>query len=156
MEAPHCGTYRRAMCNRNAHTLTELALVLMILGTLAAIAAPSLARGRDVYAVRAARSELAGAIAVTRAAAIRNGGAAFVFDAGSGTGWIVTARGSRLPGTFVTGPRYGVRITSDRAPPVEFRFDALGIGRLANGVLRVQRGRAEATLTISAYGRVRT
>jgi type II secretory pathway pseudopilin PulG len=156
MEAPHCGTYRRAMCNRNAHTLTELALVLMILGTLAAIAAPSLARARDAYAVRAARNELASAIAVTRAAAIMNGGAAFRFDPDSGIGWIETSRGARLPDTFVTGPRYGVRISCDRVPPVAFRFDALGIGRLANGVLRVQRGCAEATLTISAYGRLRT
>jgi hypothetical protein len=39
---------------------------------------------------------------------------------------------------------------------VRIRFDGLGIGRLANTVLRVERRNVSATVTVSAYGRVRT
>jgi type II secretory pathway pseudopilin PulG len=144
------------MQNRPAHTLLELTLVLLILGILLTLSLPPLVRGRDALAVRAARNELAGAIAIARGAAVRHGGAAFILDVDSGTGWIETARGERLADVFETGARYGVRISCDRMPPVAIRFDALGIGRLANAVFRVRRARAEATLTVSAYGRVRT
>jgi Tfp pilus assembly protein FimT len=144
------------MRTRSAHTLVELALVLMVLGILAGLFVPPLSRARDELAVRAARNEVAAAIAVTRATAISSGGATFVLDTESGTGWIETTGGHRVSDGFALASRYGVSVSSDRTPPVALRFDALGIGRLANAVIRVRRARAEATLTVSAYGRVRT
>jgi type II secretory pathway pseudopilin PulG len=156
MDAPRCGTYRRGMQNRSAHTLVELALVLMVVGTLAALTVPPVLHARDELVVRAARNEVAAAIAVTRATAITAGGATFVLDTESGTGWIETAGGHRVSDGFPVAARYGVSVSCDRTPPLALRFDALGIGRLANAVIRVRRARAEATLTVSAYGRVRT
>jgi prepilin-type N-terminal cleavage/methylation domain-containing protein len=143
------------MTTRNAFTLLEVLLVLMVLGLLAGLAGPTAIRGRDVMAVRAAQRELAAALAVTRAAAIRNGGASFVLDLESGSAWIEAGVG-RLAGDYPIGSRYGVRVTCARATPVRIRFDGLGIGRLANTVLRVERRNVSATVTVSAYGRVRT
>lgn len=144
------------MTTRHGFTLLEALLVLTVLGILAGLAGPAALRGRDALAVRAAQHELAAALAVTRAAAIRNGGATFVMDLESGSGWIEAGPGVRLAQEYPVGPRYGVRVTCARATPVRIRFDALGIGRLANTVLRVERRNASATITVSAYGRVRT
>jgi type II secretory pathway pseudopilin PulG len=144
------------MRTRTAHTLVELALVLMVLGMVAALVVPPLLRARDELAVRAARNEVAAAIAVTRATAISNGGATFILDTDTGAGWIEMPDGRRVSDAFAVAARYGVSVSCDRAPPLALRFDALGIGRLANAVIRVRRARAEATLTVSAYGRVRT
>jgi prepilin-type N-terminal cleavage/methylation domain-containing protein len=156
MEAPRRRTYRGGMRTRSAYTLVELALVLMVLGILAGLVVRPLSRARDELVVRAARNEVAAAIAVTRATAISSGGATFILDTESGTGWIETAGGHRVSDGFAVAARYGVSVSSDRTPPLALRFDALGIGRLANAVIRVRRARAEATLTVSAYGRVRT
>ena len=38
---------------------------------------------------------------------------------------------------------------------IAIRYDAIGIGRIANRTLRFERGHAVAGLTVSAYGRVR-
>jgi hypothetical protein len=39
--------------------------------------------------------------------------------------------------------------------PLLLRYDALGIGRLANATIVVRRGAAQSTFVVSAYGRVR-
>jgi type II secretory pathway pseudopilin PulG len=156
MDLPRARSYRRGMRNRSGFSLLELGLVLLVLGMLAALVVPPAGRARDGLAVRAARAELAGALAATRATAIRAGGAALLLDTESGDVWIETAAGVRLPTGYPLGARYGVQLTTDRTPPVALRFDALGIGRLTNASIRVQRGHAVAVLTVSAYGRVRT
>jgi prepilin-type N-terminal cleavage/methylation domain-containing protein len=91
------------MTTRQGFTLLELLLVLMVLGLLAGLAGPAAIRGRDVLAVRAAQHELAAALAVTRAAAIRNGGASFVMDLESGSAWIEAARRRPLAATIPSG-----------------------------------------------------
>jgi type II secretory pathway pseudopilin PulG len=155
MDAPHGDVYCRCMFNRPAHTLVELALVLVILGIIAGLGAPAFMRGRDALAVNAARSELAAAVAITRVTAIRTGGAQLVLDTGTGHVRIDTADGRRFA-DYPLGVRYGISLSCERAAPVILRFDALGIGRMTNATVRVHRARAEASLTLSAYGRVRT
>jgi prepilin-type N-terminal cleavage/methylation domain-containing protein len=144
------------MNTRPGFTLLEATLVLAILGILLAAGGPLLLNARDAVAVRGARGELAGAVAVTRAAAIRSGGASLIIDTASGDVVMETAGGVRLPTSYPLGARYGVVIDSDRTTPVTLRYDALGIGRMTSAVIRLQRGRARATITVSAYGRVRT
>jgi type II secretory pathway pseudopilin PulG len=143
------------MHTRPAHTLPELCLVLVLAGTLLGMAVPHVTAARDRLAVRAALHELAGAIAVTRAAAIRNGGASLHIEPGLGLAWIVTAGGERLPHDYPVRARYGVAVESDGSGTTVLRYDALGIGRLANVVLRCRRGQSVGSLTVSAYGRVR-
>jgi prepilin-type N-terminal cleavage/methylation domain-containing protein len=144
------------MCNRRGFTLLELVLVLLVLGTITTLVVPRFGHARDVVAVRAARAELAAAFAVARVTAIRSGGAAIVIDVASGDVWVETAAGLRLPADYPLGHRYGVTLSCDRTSPVVLRYDALGLGRLTNAVIRVQRRGVRASLTISSYGRVRT
>lgn len=156
MDAPRFRVHHGAMTTRAGFSLLEVALVLLIAALLAAISVPTLSRGRDALAVHAARTELASAFAVARFTAIRSGGAALVIDAAAGDVWIETAGGVRLQPGYPLAARYGVTLRTDRPTPAVLRYDALGIGRIANASIHVERRRASATLTISSYGRVRT
>jgi prepilin-type N-terminal cleavage/methylation domain-containing protein len=144
-----------AMSNRRGFTLLELCLVLLIAGILSAMAVPHFGRARDRIAVRAAATELAGALAVTRAAAIRSGGASLHIDPSAGTAWIQTAAGLRLSDNYPIAERYGVRMETARTGTTVLRYDALGIGRITNAVISCHRGSEVASVTVSSYGRVR-
>lgn len=144
------------MRNRPGYTLGELALVLLLATLVITAAAPSMARGRHTLAVRAARAELIAAIATARSAAILNGGATVIIDAASGAVWIEVADGRRLGDVRPLAHHYDVTIELDRGPRAALRYDALGIGRLANASVRIRRGEALAIVTVSAYGRVRS
>lgn len=53
--------------------------------------------------------------------------------------------------------QYGVRleVPGDDVDEIALRFDARGIGRVVNRTFVFRRGRAEAGLTLSGYGRAR-
>jgi prepilin-type N-terminal cleavage/methylation domain-containing protein len=146
------------MRNRPAFTLLELALVLTILAIIAGTALPAFGRGVDAVSVGAARAELVSAFAVARVTAIRAGGASIIIDTATGRVWVETLAGQRVPNAdYPVAARYGVALSTDRASsPVILRYDGLGIGRITSAVIRIQRRRASAAVTISAYGRVRT
>lgn len=140
---------------RAGFTLLELALVLALLATLFTAALPLFGHARAVINVRAARAELMGAIATTRAQAIRVGGAHIII---SPTGIV---RAERTDGVVLGEPvdlaaRYGVSIVTAHSQPVILRYDALGIGRLTNTTIMVRRGNVDAQIVVSAYGRART
>lgn len=138
------------------YTLIELLFVLSILGVLLAITMPPLTRWLDAAAVHAARDELAGGLALTRVAAVSGRGATLVLDPAAGRFWIRTEEEDGSATATDLARRYRVRIdVGASTAPVLFHYDALGIGRLANRTVRVHRGRAEAGLTVSAYGRFR-
>jgi prepilin-type N-terminal cleavage/methylation domain-containing protein len=139
---------------RAGFSIVELALVLLILGIIAGIAVPASARARDRVAVGSARAELAAAVATARSMAIVAGGATLVIDGPGAVAWIETAA-RRSPAHHDVGARYGVTLQTARDQPVSLRFDALGIGRMTATTVRVRRGGSEASLVVSAYGRVR-
>lgn len=139
---------------RHGFTLLELAIVLALLATLFTAAAPAFARGRDVLAVRAARAELASAVAAARSHAILVGGAQLVIDP-AGTLSIARAGGGGLSDPIDLATRYGVSLDTPGQMPVLLRYDALGIGRMTNATLHIRRGDLSAAIVISAYGRVR-
>lgn len=142
------------MRRRHGFTLIEIATVLALLGVLMAVAMPPLVGWRDGLAVRAARDDLATALARARIAAVATGGAALVVDPAAGRSWIRTPAADGLEPVDLR-ERYRVEVDVGGADAVEVRFDALGIGRLANRRIAIRRGRARAGLTISAYGRAR-
>lgn len=137
-------------------TLVELAIALVVLGILIGAAAVRFARMLDRYAVRAARDALAAGIAHARAAAIASGGAELVVDLRAAR---YDIRVGEAPSAVPVDLRaqYGVTLATDgqSADSVVLRFDALGVGRMTSRTFRVHRGRAEAGLTVAAYGRVR-
>lgn len=135
------------------HSLIELLVVLGVLGILSGLAMPPAARARDRVAVRAARDELAAALALTRLTAATSGGAHLLVDPATGRVSITTARAEHP--TLDLTRSHGVSLEVGGGGPVEIRYDALGIGRFANRTIAVRRGAAVAGLTISAYGRFR-
>lgn len=156
MDAPRGVLYPGGMQTRAGYTLLELTLVLLLIGLLATAAMPQLLHARHVLAVRAARAELVAAIATARSAAILAGGATLVIDVTAGIAWIEAADGGRVGDARYLAASYGVRLEAARGTRVALRFDPLGIGRLANASIRIRRGDALASVTVSAYGRVRS
>lgn len=135
-------------------TLIELIVVLAVLAVLLGVAVLSSARWRDEAAVRAARDELASGLAQARVTAVSSGGAALILDPAAGRFWTVTDSGAAGEPVSLED-RYGVLVDPGGDDLVVLRYDGLGIGRLASRTVRIRRGRAEAGLTVSAYGRTR-
>jgi prepilin-type N-terminal cleavage/methylation domain-containing protein len=148
-----------AMFNRTPRgvTLLELLLSLVLMGVLLGMAAVPVAWAGDVLAVRAARAALVNAAATARVLATRHGGATMVIHAASGTVSLETRDGVVVDTVARLGSAHGVRLEFDDAglEAASIRFDGLGLGRLANRTVRVQRGAVAGGVTISAYGRVR-
>lgn len=135
-------------------TLTETCIALTLMGVVSILAVPGARHGMDVVKVRSAREVVFGIATRTRAAAIAQGGADLVVDAGAGTASVVNAAGTVIHTTSLTS--YGVELIADGGSSrVTIRYDARGIGRMASRTLRFRRGNVEAGLTVSAYGRVR-
>lgn len=156
MDAPRPAVYRRAMRKRPGHTLLELSIVLMLATLFATLAVPSFLRGRHALAVRAARAELVATIAAARSTAILTGGATAVVDMPGSAIWIEAPDGSRIGDARELGHSHGIELEHSRYSRIDIRYDALGIGRLANTSIRIRRGDVTSTITISAYGRVRS
>jgi Tfp pilus assembly protein FimT len=145
------------MEQRTGTTLVELLLALCLLGILTGLAAPAMGRGLDRFAARAARDELAAALSRTRSAAVALGGAGLVVDPGRAVFWIRSATGDTVLSPVDLLARHGVGMEVGRAAgPFELTYDALGIGRMTSRTIRLVRGTAVATVTVSAYGRART
>jgi Tfp pilus assembly protein FimT len=134
-------------------SLIELLVALTLLAGILAIALPPAGRWRDAAAVRGARDELAAALSWTRMAAAARGGATLVLDPTSGRFW--TEQEGRHWRIVDLAGHYGVRIETGTSRPVAFRYDGLGIGRVASRTVRIHRSGAEAGITVSSYGRVR-
>lgn len=154
MAAPRSGVHHGAMRTRNGFTLLELVVATALTGLLLAMAAPAASRWHDGAAVRAARDEVAAALAWTRIAAAAHGGASLWLDSASVSFWTATADGGATAAVDL-GDRYGVWIQVGSDRPVEIRYDALGLGRIGSRTVVVRRGGAERGLTVAAYGRVR-
>lgn len=138
-------------------TLLEAMLVVLLLGILFTGAAPPLARALDRAAVAGARNALAAALVRTRLVAVARGGAALRIVPDSARVAIVQGADLRPVAEVDLGAAWGVALEVDgqSSGPVLIVYDGYGIGRMANRVLRVRRGAAEARITVSAYGRPR-
>lgn len=136
------------------YSLVELTAVLATLSIMLLMAAPPVERLLDGLAVRSAREALTLELARTRLLARVHGGAALVMDADAGSAVILSVAGDTLEPPLLLHP-YRARLDLGSDTEATVRYDALGIGRLANRTLRLVRGDAEARVTVSAYGRVR-
>jgi len=138
-------------------TLLELLVVLSAIGLLLGLSYSPIRRGLDQLAVDSARESLGAGLARARSIAIVRGGANLIVDLEGAAFWVESVGGDTLGGVTYLGARYGVELTTVGAPAdqVVLRFDRLGIGRLTNRTLRLERGTARAHLALSAYGRLR-
>ena len=137
---------------RRAFTITEFAVVLVIMGILCALAVPWILRRADRAHVRGARAEIVSALASARAAAIAGDRYIGVrFDSGRGV-ILVTAGNDTVVARNLRAV-HGVEITSNR-DSMAYTPAGLGYGA-ANQTVVVRRGDILDTVVISRLGRVR-
>lgn len=133
-------------------TLVELAVVLTLIGILAAIAIPALGRRRDRAAVRHAAQLLTDALAVARDAALA-GAAPVAVRLGEAGGTITVHSAADTIERHALGTLLGVTLRATR-DSMAYGPDGLGIGA-ANLTAILERGSASDTLVVSRLGRVR-
>jgi prepilin-type N-terminal cleavage/methylation domain-containing protein len=139
---------------RRGVTLTELAVVLAILASVTAITLPRLQGLLDWIAVDTAAQEVTTAVAVTRYAAIMQGGRrrliigrdSLRIDRWVGDSWTSL---ERWPGP----DRHGVALEVSNPEVV---FDPIGLAwGLSNTRVVLRRGVRSETITLSRLGRVK-
>jgi len=136
----------------DGHTLIELIAVLLIGSLALAVGLPAAEAQRDRWAVAGSREAVVGAVTRARAAAITRGGASLFVDPAGDSIWWGGAWGRSDATDLRT--EFGVDLGPE-GPLFELRFGPLGLGRVASRTLVLRRGDAAASLTLSAYGRVR-
>ena len=130
----------------------ELVVAIVLLGTLAGIAVPSLATARDRASVRSATSELVAALSEARHAAIATSRrVAIHFDSASARVLVLAAADTL--GAHLLGRTHGVRLASTR-DSIAYAANGLGWGG-ANVTVTLRRGRAADTVVVARTGRVR-
>jgi len=108
----------------------------------------------DRMAVVGARESVVGVFHRARMEAVSRGGARVVLRAS--TPGVELWSGGALRSVQELGADFAVELTLSRyRGEVEVIFDPLGLGRIASQTLVFSRGRAEARLVVSSYGRVR-
>ena len=152
----------------NGFSLVEAALVIGLVGTLAVIALPRLAKARARVNVAAARDAFAATHALARQAAAQYGRLCRLHLDPAGNRYWVTADTSSLPGVerldtiqplVRIGERFGGVRVEGRSRT--FCFDPRGLATprgdcdLPNATLVFRRGSIADTLTISRLGRLR-
>ena len=155
MVMPRCQGHRPAMAQQRGSSLIEIAVVLGVIGIALGIAVPGFRHALDAYGAAAGRDTIIALAARARSLAIAHGGADLIIDADSGLARIETR--DTAPEVFALGDRFGVRLTIENSsrPTVIVRYDGIGLGRLANLRLLVERGDAQARVVFSMYGRAR-
>jgi len=145
------------MRNRPGVSLFDLIITLAVLAVLGVMATPGLVRARDAYAVRASRDATAALIERARSLATSRGTARLVVDPATAELRLESPAGAQAHDPMAIGHLFGVRLTVDgrSSGSVALDFNAMGLGVVANRTLRFRRGREEAGLSLSIYGRPR-
>ena len=140
------------MQSRKGTTLTELIVVLIVIGALAGLALPRYREAADRFAARAAAREAGSLFSFARRSAItRRSLVGVIIDTSAAT--IVVRTGPRELARQSLGERYGVRLTATRD---SMSYDPRGLGYgAANLTIVVRRGRGAETLLVSRLGRTR-
>jgi prepilin-type N-terminal cleavage/methylation domain-containing protein len=141
---------------RCGYSLVELCLVLALLALLAGMAGPPVRYALALVRVRAARDLVAGQLARTRSLALSRGGAGMVLDLSRAESWIEASDTATPVVAVADGRLVAIGVDGAAAGRVTIAYDALGLGRVASRTFRFRSGPAEARLTISSYGRVRS
>jgi prepilin-type N-terminal cleavage/methylation domain-containing protein len=137
---------------RQAFTLTETLITLVIVGLLAAITVPGATRYLDRMHVRGAATELATACAVARHLAIRRSARASLRLDGE-RGRVVVHVGADTARVLDLAGGHRVRLEASR-DSIAYGPTGLGFGASTATVI-ITRGRAAETLFVSRLGRVR-
>ena len=133
--------------------LVELVVAMVLAGVVLGGALAAARHAHDRRAVEGARSTAAGLIERGRTLAVAAGGAVVRLDTASATVVVRDAHGIEV--RRMLGDEFGVWLDLAGRASHEVRFDAAGIGRVANATVGFARGAARTELVISLFGRVR-
>lgn len=133
-------------------TLAELLLTCTLIGLAAGIAVPRAGALLDALRIEQAAHEVAGAVTVARAAAIRRGAYAdLIIDDARGTLHVVAAGDTLLARDLRAMHRVALRASRDT---ITYAPNGLGWG-IANSTIVVAIGARAETVTVSRLGRMR-
>lgn len=141
---------------RPGFTIIELLFVLIIVGVVAVLTAPSGRRIMERNAVRSAKQELAAALAIARASAIHNGRPTQFIRSGNKV-HVRLVRGSQA--VAINAP---VDVMRDHKVTVEtsrdtVRFDPRGFATAMPGShqsFRLRRGAVRDSVCVTRFGRI--
>lgn len=137
---------------RRGLTLAELILVCTFLSLVAAIAVPRLNAALDAVRLEQAAHEIAGALTLARAAAIRRTAyAAVVIDEPAGTVRVESAGRTLFSRAVRDDHHVTLRASRDT---ITFAPNGMGYG-VANSTIVVGIGQRAETVTVSRLGRMR-
>jgi type II secretory pathway pseudopilin PulG len=140
--------------NRGA-SLIELLLALTIVALTSALALDSVVRVLDRWAVEGSRTVALAILEQARARARASGGAEVRIEEEGARLVLRSGTPAQTVGEWSLARLHGVTLDLGARSARVLRFDPAGLGRVANQTLRIQRGRAEARVVISLYGRAR-
>ena len=144
--------------SRGGFTVIELMMVVMIIGVVAMIVMPRASKVIERSEMRAAKNEVATAVAVARAQAIQNGRPARIARSSNTLKVAVQQGGAYVqvggPIDAYTGHKVAITMTPDT-----IRFDprgyAFGINTVTGyQVIKLQRGATWDSVCVSRFGKV--
>ncbi|MEX2528998.1 MAG: GspH/FimT family pseudopilin [Gemmatimonadota bacterium] len=127
-------------------------MVLLILAVSVGVAWPGAAQGWDQLQVVQAREEVLALFSRARMEAVSRGGAGVLVLPAQGR--VLLLDGVLVLAQVELDPR-GVDLTAQGNPgaTIRFRFDSMGLGRVASRTLWLSRGEASSRIVISSFGR---
>ena len=135
-------------------SILEVLLVLALLGILSAAGLNGVVQLRDRWAVLGARDALAALVRDARGVAVARGGSSVRLGSSPAEAFLEVRAGPLR--SLSLAREWGVGLDlGNAAQEVVLGFDPAGVGRMSARTLRLTRGRAEAVLVVSGYGRVR-
>ena len=137
---------------RRGFTLAELILTCTFIALVAGIAVPRVGRTLDAIRIEQAAHEVAGALTLARAVAIRRADfASLVIDEAQGTIRVESRADTLLVRPLRADHRVSLRATRDT---VTYSPSGVGYG-VANSTIVVSIGQRAETVTVSRLGRMR-
>lgn len=156
---------REGSVGRPGMTMPEVLITIAIGMIIMALAAPSLGRARDRYAVQSARREIAATLEAARAASVQRGHASRFYLRGNAVSAVAdtAAPGQPVAGTIVVlaPPRfdqaYGVTLSAAVSGDTMIAFDARGFAnpRIGHVARIIVAGRSKRdSVCISSFGQI--
>jgi prepilin-type N-terminal cleavage/methylation domain-containing protein len=144
--------------SRRGYTLTEMLIVVGVVGLLTLFALPKFSRLVERNQLTAAREELASAIATARAAAVQKGRTATLFLSGNQMWVTVVTSNAGATSTVVPvksfGSLYNVSVTATN-PSITFDMRGFVSPRLSStGIFRIVGGSRRDSVCITTAGQI--
>ena len=134
-------------------TMVEMISVLALLGLGLATLLPAARRQLDRMSVLAVREEVVGLLHRARQEAISRGGSALVLNTQPPSAGLLVSSDTLLLVPLGEDGSVTLLLSRNRVE-ARLHFGPLGLGRVSSQTLRFRKGEEEASLVVSALGRV--